>query len=272
MLLIKALRRAPVNLLTRHTASSRLAPAARQIRTEAPHIRPPSHIFGINASLTTKAGAVAAPKPPPPGTAPDLNKLFLPYVHAHHSPGSRPSSTIYHAGSGRIAFLACLKISTLFIFAFFGFVVTPAYYQKEGLSPTVVRTAICAIVPLVFVAYITSPFVLFIHLRLPPSVQRSKELVRRYREMVVKTLPPQVELDITTMSLIGKPRVSTVILSELRPVNRRFGVVNVARDTAAENARRKWYMFRAVGDFSIRESPKSPWMWDSIWAQLAAKY
>ena len=47
---------------------------------------------------------------------------------------------IYHAGTGRTIFLACLKLSTLFIFVFFGFVVTPAYYDKEGFSPTVARS------------------------------------------------------------------------------------------------------------------------------------
>lgn len=33
-----------------------------------------------------------------------------------------------------------MKLSTLFIFAFFGFIVTPTYYEKEGLSPTVARS------------------------------------------------------------------------------------------------------------------------------------
>ncbi|KAI5862984.1 hypothetical protein GGS23DRAFT_47056 [Durotheca rogersii] len=47
---------------------------------------------------------------------------------------------IYHAGVARTTFLACLKLSTLFTFTFFGLVVTPAYLNKEGLSPTAART------------------------------------------------------------------------------------------------------------------------------------
>ncbi|KAI0109212.1 hypothetical protein GGR51DRAFT_109268 [Nemania sp. FL0031] len=192
-------------------------------------------------------------------------------------PASQPSTHIYgpklcvyHAGTGRITFLACLKLSTLFIFAFFGFVVTPAYYQKEGLSPTTIRTSLCAVVPLVFVAYTTSPFVMFIHMRLPPFARQSEEMLRRY----VRTLPPHTELEITTMSSIAKPRVSTVKLSELSPANRWLGHVNMTRDTAAENAARKWYRFRAVGNFNVQRASgttRARWAWDAIWNHVHAK-
>lgn len=47
---------------------------------------------------------------------------------------------VYHAGTPRVTFLACLKLSTLFIFAFFGFVVTPAFYEQEGLGATTMRS------------------------------------------------------------------------------------------------------------------------------------
>ncbi|KAJ2991903.1 hypothetical protein NUW58_g2353 [Xylaria curta] len=184
---------------------------------------------------------------------------------------SYPKVCVYHAGTGRIMFLGCLKLSTLFIFAFFGFVVTPAYYDKEGFSPTVARTAFCAIAPLVFVAYITSPFVTFIHMRLPPFALRSEEMLSRY------VISPQAELEITTMSIISKLRVSTVKLSELEPVNRRFGIVTMARDTTAENAARKWYMFPAVGNFSVQRlngqlgPNKQPWAWHNIWEAYTAR-
>lgn len=38
---------------------------------------------------------------------------------------------IYHAGTGRTTFIACLKLTTIFIFVFFGLVVTPAYVKSE---------------------------------------------------------------------------------------------------------------------------------------------
>ena len=34
---------------------------------------------------------------------------------------------MYHAGTGRTTFLACLKVTTLFSFAFFTFVAAPGY-------------------------------------------------------------------------------------------------------------------------------------------------
>ncbi|KAI1378822.1 hypothetical protein F4677DRAFT_380866 [Hypoxylon crocopeplum] len=169
---------------------------------------------------------------------------------------------IYHAGTGRVTFLACLKLSTLFIFVFFGFVVTPAYFDKEGLSPTVLRTTLSAIVPLLFVTYTTSPFVSFIHMRLPPFARHSEDMLRRF----VRTLPPTTELDVTTMSFIAKPRVSRVRVADLYPARRRTGIVNLARDTAADNAARKWYMYRAVSDFNAQSNtvPRAPWVWDGI--------
>ncbi|KAI0873804.1 hypothetical protein GGS24DRAFT_501389 [Hypoxylon argillaceum] len=181
-----------------------------------------------------------------------------------------PKLCVYHAGTGRITFASCLKLTTLFICAFFGFVVTPAYYQKEGLSVTVARTAVCAVAPLVFVAYITNPMVTFIHIRLPPFVRRSEEMLRRY----ARSLPPHTELEITTMSLIAKPRVSTVNLSELKPVNKRFGTVNMTRDTTAANAAKEWYKFRAVGNFGVREQSgvsRAPWVWDEINTRVRTK-
>lgn len=38
---------------------------------------------------------------------------------------------IYHAGTGKTTFLACLKLTTIFTFAFFGLVATPAYISAD---------------------------------------------------------------------------------------------------------------------------------------------
>ncbi|KAH7018364.1 uncharacterized protein B0I36DRAFT_335833 [Microdochium trichocladiopsis] len=194
---------------------------------------------------------------------------------------------VYHAGTGRVTFLACLKVSTLFIFTFFAFVVTPLYLEREGFSVTVLRTTASAVIPLAFVAWATSPFVTFIHLRLPPYARQSEDMLRRFitaqlgsaaaksptrgisgRSAVAGGLTGETELEITTMSYIAKPRLSVVRLEELKPVRKRLGIVNYSRDTTAENARRKWYMFPAVASFSIQETsntmPKVPWVWSKI--------
>ena len=48
------------------------------------------------------------------------------------------------------------------------------------------------------------------------------------------------ELDVTTMNLIGKPRVSRMKISELQPhKGMKFGgIANVARETAKVNPKR----------------------------------
>lgn len=117
-------------------------------------------------------------------------------------------------------------------------------------------------VPLFFVAWTTSPFVSFIHLRLPPFARQSEAMLRSY----FKKAPADIKLEIVTMSTIAKPRVSTVLLSELQPANQRLGIVNYVRDTAVENATRKWYNFRALGKFSIQKPSRArqPWLWDVI--------
>lgn len=98
-----------------------------------------------------------------------------------------------------------------------------------------------------FVAYTSRPFVSYVHLRIPPYARYSRDILLRYS----KNLPKDASVDITTMNFIGKPRGSLVKVSELFPVRKRFGLVNYARDTSALNAKRPWWMGKAVGQFGI---------------------
>ncbi|KAH6657383.1 hypothetical protein BKA67DRAFT_555136 [Truncatella angustata] len=169
---------------------------------------------------------------------------------------------LFHAGVSRITFIACVKLSTILIFTFFTYVVTPKYYEKEGWTATTIRTALSGVIPLLFVGWTTSPFVLLVSMRLPPFARTSEQHLKRY----LSKLPADTALEISTMSLIAKPRVSRVLLSELRPKNQRLGIVNYVRDTSTENAVRKWYHFRAVSRFSIQTNKtKGPlWFWESV--------
>lgn len=190
--------------------------------------------------------------------------------------------------------MAMLKITTLFLGAFFCFIVTPSYIKankpewvtasgefshftqpfiaKKTLQLTI-SVVLCGIVPIIFVAYITSPFVTHIHVHLPPYARTSRPILERF----VKTLPPSTPLTLTTMSAISKPRYSSIQAGDLSPVRRRFGLINYVRNTKEENAKRSWYMFRAVGKFYIQD--KKPvtrvryqkktdkvdgWIWDAI--------
>ncbi|CAI4218695.1 unnamed protein product [Parascedosporium putredinis] len=58
------------------------------------------------------------------------------------------------------------------------------------------------------------------------------------------------------------------------PAKKRMGIVNFERDTARENAARRWWMFRAVGGFNVQGSNKGVkegWIWDAIVEKVNAR-
>lgn len=104
-------------------------------------------------------------------------------------------------------------------------------------------------------------------------------------ERFLNAVPPSTPLTLTTMSLIAKPRYSHVAVGDLHPVRRRLGIVNYERDAAEENAKRRWYNFRAVNQFYVQERAKSSgrrakkedkglvkeWVWDRVKTQVGGK-
>ncbi|KAK0730357.1 hypothetical protein B0H67DRAFT_29480 [Lasiosphaeris hirsuta] len=178
---------------------------------------------------------------------------------------------IYHAGTGKTTFLACLKLTTIFVFVFFGLIVTPSYLAAREPVQKTAAVALCAVVPFIYVAYTTTPFVTAIHLSLPPFARTSAEMLKRF----VANVPPTTRLDIQSMSLIGKPRTSSTTVADLRPSNKRFGMVNYERDTKALNKGRKWWRFRAVGKFNVQKgnegNVKTGWVWQEISKSIAKK-
>ncbi|KAK3362629.1 hypothetical protein B0T25DRAFT_524831 [Lasiosphaeria hispida] len=178
---------------------------------------------------------------------------------------------IYHAGTGKTTFLACLKLTTIFVFVFFGLIVTPSYLAAGEPAHKTAAVALCAVVPFIYVAYTTTPFVTAIHLNLPTFARTSAEMLKRFAANV----PPTTRLDIQSMSLIGKPRTSSTTVADLRPSNKRFGMVNYERDTKVLNKVRKWWRFRAVGKFNVQKgnegNVKMGWVWKEISKSIAMK-
>ncbi len=64
--------------------------------------------------------------------------------------------------------------------------------------------------------------------------------------------------------------MSATTLGALRPTHRRFGLVNLERDTTAEDARRRWWQFRAVRGFHIQEGMEGKLKTGWIWKEMAA--
>ena len=120
------------------------------------------------------------------------------------------------------------------------------------------------IVPVVFVAYITSPFVAHIHLRLPPFARYSREMAVRYSQ----TLPKDAKLELTTVNFIGMPRVTRVNVSDLHLVKDRFGIVNYIRDTKDLNSKRPWWMGSAIRQFGVYGGVRIP-QGNGVWENIA---
>ncbi|KAL7802142.1 hypothetical protein V8C44DRAFT_345847 [Trichoderma aethiopicum] len=195
---------------------------------------------------------------------------------------------IYHAGTGRITFLAMVKVTTLFLGAFFTFIVVPGYVKAEKSEWEILGVALCGLIPLIFVAYTTSPFTTQIYIHLPPAARTSRPALERF---IHGALPPSTELTLTTMSAIAKPRYSTMQLGHLRPAKRRFGIVNYVRDAEgaiAENETRKWYNLRALTKFGVQEvrtdlkkkkkakgtkirDLTEAWIWDAVKDKIAKR-
>ncbi|KAI1000035.1 hypothetical protein K3495_g8161 [Podosphaera aphanis] len=155
---------------------------------------------------------------------------------------------VYHAGTGRTVFLGCLKLTTIFICGFFTLVVLPRHVFAEKPVHWVTATiAISGLVPMVFVAYVSGPFVTYIHLRLPAFARSSKDMALRF----ARTLPKDTELDLTTMNFFGKPQVARLKLKDIYAARERFGMVNFVRDTTDINQKRKWWMGKAIRQFGV---------------------
>ena len=95
---------------------------------------------------------------------------------------------------------------------------------------------------MLFVTYISRPYVLYIYMNLPHYARRSQEILTRF----ARTLPPETELDITTMHFSGRPRFTRVKASELIEAKGRWGVANLARLPAKR--------------MGVSE-PQPPWWW-----------
>lgn len=175
---------------------------------------------------------------------------------------------IYHAGTARTTFLACLKLSTIFVFLFFNVIVVPNYITAGQPPLTTAGLALCGVIPITLVALITSPFVASVSIRLPIFARQSRDLLERWAK---KGVPPETELFITTLSFIGKPRVSRLSIRELEPKRGSLGLVNYVRrgeGLRKENERRKWWMFRAVGKFNITPGGEGRVKGGFVWPEV----
>lgn len=80
-------------------------------------------------------------------------------------------------------------------------------------------------VPLLYVTYAAAPFVAFVHIKLPIFARRSREQLLKW----APNIPPNTEVDLTTIKSYGSLRISRMPISELHPTKARFGIENLVR-------------------------------------------
>ncbi|KAF4423001.1 hypothetical protein CGGC5_v012463 [Colletotrichum fructicola Nara gc5] len=214
---------------------------------------------------------------------------------------------VYQAGTGRIGFVAGLKITTIFVAAVFALVWEPAMLRSDDVSVAQITAACksphsflpahhigflprptCALIPFAYVAYFSAPFVTHVFLRLPPAARSSRALLERY----VRALPATAQLEVGTLGLAGRPRATLVSAADLRPVpadagfrETRARLVTHTRDVADLMARKKWYHYRPVSLFGLpakeagraskssgyRNAAKDAWVYDIIRPMLGQR-
>ena len=97
------------------------------------------------------------------------------------------------------------------------------------------------VVPMLFIQRTSAPYVTYIHIRLPPFVRQSKEQLLRWS----RNIPAETELDLTTMTLLGRARVSRMKIRNLRERAKRwYSIANFGRETtkAGSAPKRPWWM------------------------------
>lgn len=85
---------------------------------------------------------------------------------------------------------------------------------------------------MLYVMYFTAPFVSYVHIRLPMFARRSREQLLRWAE----SMSPTTEIDLTTMRSYGRPRVSRILLRDLRKTKASLGIANLTRVQSSSQA------------------------------------
>lgn len=241
--LLRAGRTTPFTILSRPSTLQTL---------QTPIIRQTLPKLTRFASKTTQF--IKSSKPIPPPLSADLTSK---------KPLYPTRLLVYHSGTPRTVFIGCLKVTTIFLAAFFTLIVAPTQLSAPDLPYfRFTSTLLTGLAPLAFVSFTTAPFVSYIHLRLPNYARMSKEMLTRY----LRTLPKNGEMDVTTITLIGRPRVQRYELGDLKAVQPKLlNVANFKSDKLDKT--RPWWAGKGQRSYAIGEAKgksREGWVWDVV--------
>ena len=118
--------------------------------------------------------------------------------------------------------------------------------------------------------YYASPFVAYVHIRLPGFARRSKEQLLRWSEKI----PAETEMEMTTMKSYGSLRTSRLRISELRPTKVTFGIQNLLRvPKSSVDQKKRWWAAREQRSFYVgdeRRKSVETAVWQKALAQIQA--
>ncbi|PGH34930.1 hypothetical protein GX50_02281 [[Emmonsia] crescens] len=218
----------------------------------------------------------ASSKPPLKSSAKSSGQVLRPPVRPAPGKLTKNEATkleevlIYHAGTGKIAFIGMMRITTLLIFSVSCLVVGPAFYYS-GDFPWYITPAIVigGSIPMLFVLYTTAPFVNLIYLTLPYAARQTRQRTQFY----LKDVPRNAILNIETMQLNFYFRKTQVALSDLTTGRSTFRPVNLINTNPTPQP---WWKgnniyFYAPAKTRLSSKPTSkyfPEVWEGVFAKI----
>lgn len=124
---------------------------------------------------------------------------------------------------------------------------------------------------MLYVMWASSPFVAYVHIKVPLFARRSKEQLLRWAQNIA----PETELDLTTIKSYGFPRVSRMFVADLRPVKARLGIENLSRLPRAPPSKPKpWWVSNEQRRFFVgneRKKSIETSIWQIVFSQIQAR-
>ena len=137
-------------------------------------------------------------------------------------------------------------------------------YRKSNTTSVAAAGAI----PLLYVTYYAAPFVTFVHIKLPIFARRSREQLLKWAQ----NIPPNTEVEMTTIKSYGSLRISRMLISELHPTKARFGIENLVRVPLFPlTAKRPWWVPKERNFFFVgseRRKTVETAVWQKALAQI----
>lgn len=178
---------------------------------------------------------------------------------------------IYHAGTGKIVFLAFVRLTGMLLAIYGWFYIFPAHYFSPIASTWEgVAYGIGFMSPVVLSVYAMPPFITFVHLHLPVWARHSQERLLKY----ANSLPSTAQLDITTLKWIWS-RVTRLRAGELSVSS---GAPMIMRRTVPQEVleAKTWYAYTPIKKFTVAGTSakglKEPEAWNGVLASIVRSW